>query len=92
MLGTLFWDGDSKCCDIKEAKQTLVVQGVTLEAKVEANGLLRLSKVVIVNTEIEQHVESMSNIENELRHRIVELAKVEKEYASVVAQRIDPTD
>ena len=71
-MGTLYWSGESQSVDINKDSKHVVVQGIDLEVKLERSGL-RLSKLEVVDDKFSQFHEHLSNFENELQHRRIEL-------------------
>ena len=81
VLGKLYWNGEDEHVVITEAKQAIMVQGISLEAQLdEVNGLTLFRYEEKCNKD-EKYTETALHVENQLKHRRSEL----KHHKEIVA-------
>ena len=76
--------------EIVDIKEHMVIQGVHIEASIEKDGL-RLAKLELVSNKDEQHREAVLNIENELKHRRLDMEANKKE-VQLIKTQLDSTE
>ena len=75
-----------KYLEITEAVSQIELQGVKLEAAIQADNNLKLSTVTITSSQNHQLKERFLNLDNEIKHRRIELAHATEERAAIRAE------